>query len=239
MAVVTVTDTGIGLAPDETERVFEMFMQVGPPLERAQGGLGIGLTLVRRIVEMHGGTVTARSEGPGRGSAFEVRLPAVAATPAARPAAPEVVAEMERPCRVLVVDDNVDAAATLGMLLQLRGCEVEVAHDGVDAVAKAEAGRPDVVLLDIGMPRMNGYDACRAIRRQPWGKGPVVVALTGWGQDDDRQRSHEAGFDAHLVKPVDLAAVLPLLDRACNGAAHQPDGDVPGRGRLDTHRSHA
>ena len=179
--------------------------------ERTQGGLGIGLTLVKRLVEMHGGSVEARSEGHGRGSTFVVRLPLLAqgaradGTPRARGTRPE------RALRILVVDDNRDAVESLAMLLQLTGHETHTAQDGEEAIAAAARLEPEVILLDIGLPRLNGYEVCRRIRQQAWAQETVIVALTGWGQDDDRQRSSEAGFDAHLVKPVDHAALLELL----------------------------
>jgi PAS domain S-box-containing protein len=209
-AVVSVKDTGIGIAPDMLRKVFEMFAQVNPSHERSQGGLGIGLSLVKQLVELHGGSVEARSEGRGKGSEFIVRLPVVAI------AEPEVQlltadAEPSGNRRILVADDNEDAADMLAMLLESLGNEVRTANDGSAAVDVAASFRPDVIMLDIGMPALNGYEACRRIREQPWGGGPVLVALTGWGQVDDKRRSQEAGFDHHLVKPVDFATVKRLL----------------------------
>jgi CheY-like chemotaxis protein len=211
-AVIVVRDTGIGIPRDKLESIFEMFSQVDPSLERSQGGLGIGLTLVRRLVLMHGGTVVARSDGVHRGSEFTVRLPVVSApAPVAvathSPRAPAHV----QPRRVLIVDDNRDAASSLAMLLELEGHKTVVAHDGPTALEAAERHRPDVMLLDIGLPRMNGYDVGRAVRREPWGATLTLIALTGWGQAEDRRRSQEAGFDGHLVKPVDPATLLELL----------------------------
>jgi PAS domain S-box-containing protein len=208
--VVRVADTGIGIAPDHLSRLFEMFSQAAPAVERSQGGLGIGLALVRGLVEMHGGSIVASSGGPGTGSEFTVRLPvpadaAVTPAPAADPVAPA------HPRRILVVDDSQDSAESLALLLQLHGNEVRTAGDGLEAVAAAEQFRPEVVLLDLGMPRLNGYDACRRIREQEWGRGIVVIAQTGWGADADRRRTEEAGFDGHLVKPVDFAALTALL----------------------------
>ena len=217
--VVTVKDTGLGIPPDKLATIFDMFTQVDASRERAQGGLGIGLTLVKRLVEMHDGTVEARSEGPGRGSEFVVRLPLLAerpeAAPQATPAAKERAAVARR---MLVVDDNVDSAESLTMLLQVSGHETHTAHDGLEAVAVAERFRPEVVLLDIGLPRLNGYDAARRIREQPWGKDMVLIALTGWGQEADRRKSKEAGFDLHMVKPVDLDALVRLLGSLPGGA---------------------
>jgi PAS domain S-box-containing protein len=209
--VVSVRDTGIGIAPEVLPRLFEMFSQAKPALERSQGGLGIGLSLVRGLAEMHGGRVEARSAGPGRGSEFVVRLP-VAAAPEGHEQRP---AEAEKPratgLRVVVADDNRDAADTLAMMVRLMGHEVRIARDGQEAVEAAEAFRPDVVLLDIGMPRLNGYDAARRLRDRPWGRDLLLVAVTGWGQEEDRRRSKEAGFEHHLVKPASPAALEKLL----------------------------
>jgi PAS domain S-box-containing protein len=207
---VTVRDDGIGLAPEILPTLFDMFSQAAPALERAQGGLGIGLSLVKGLVELHGGAIEARSDGPGRGSAFVVRLP-VADGPAPEPAAPEPAASCDAGCRILVADDSPDAAGTMARLLQLLGHEVRTAADGQEAVEAADAFRPDVALLDIGMPRLNGYDAARRIRELPGGAEVTLVALTGWGSADDRRRSREAGFDAHLTKPVDPQALRDLL----------------------------
>jgi PAS domain S-box-containing protein len=208
--VVSVRDTGIGIPPDKLEHLFQMFFQVDRTRERAQEGLGIGLALVRRLVELHGGSVEARSEGPGKGSEFIVHLPVLVETPApASNAGPEAARGPSR--RILVVDDNRDSADSLAMLLQLGGNEVETAYDGMEAVEAAERFRPDVALLDIGMPRMNGEAACRRIRERDWGEGMVLIALTGWGQEEDRLRTVDAGFDGHMVKPVDPAALMRLL----------------------------
>jgi PAS domain S-box-containing protein len=209
--VVTVADTGIGIPIDRLDGIFEMFAQVDRPLERLQGGLGIGLTLVKRLVEMHGGRVEATSAGEGMGSEFVVRLPmetgrSVAAAPAQ--GAPD--ASPHR--RILIVDDNQDSAESLSMLLSITGNETHVAHDGVAALEAAEKHRPEVVLLDIGLPKLSGHDVCRRVREQPWGKDVVLIALTGWGQDEDRRKSREAGFDGHLVKPVEYEALMALLE---------------------------
>jgi CheY-like chemotaxis protein len=190
-----------------------MFTQVDRSLERTRGGLGIGLTLVRRLVEMHGGSVAAHSDGAGKGSEFVERLPIPVAHPAqeGRPAHDERPAAAPTRSRVLVVDDNNDAATSLGMLLNILGYETRTACDGAAGMAAAAAFRPDVVLLDIGMPKLNGCEVARRIRAQPWGRGPVLIAVTGWGQAEDRRRIIEAGFDHHLVKPVDPAALAKLL----------------------------
>ena len=211
-AVVKVTDTGMGIPPAMLPKVFDMFTQVDRTLERSQGGLGIGLTLVWRLVDMHGGRVSVSSEGLGRGSEFVVRLPVLVEKPlslAPEPALAEPAPTTAR--RILVVDDNQDSAMSLAMLLELTGNETRTAYDGLAAVEEAAAFRPDVVLLDIGMPKLNGYEAARKIREQPWGKEMVLVALTGWGQDEDRRRSNEAGFNSHMVKPVDYAALIKML----------------------------
>jgi signal transduction histidine kinase len=216
---VTVSDAGIGIAADRLEGVFEMFSQVETALSRSRGGLGIGLSLTRRLVEMHGGTVNATSAGLGRGSAFLVRLPLVADAPAVSDDGGSGPASETEPApaatagtlRILVADDNEDAADTLAMLLEVLGHSVELAHDGEAAVAAASAFDPQLVLLDIGMPKLNGYEACRKIRELPGGAAMTLVAITGWGQPEDRRRSREAGFDQHLVKPVDPGALADLV----------------------------
>jgi PAS domain S-box-containing protein len=209
-AVIRVRDTGIGVAPEDLPRLFGMFTQVDTSLERSRGGLGLGLTLVKTLVEMHDGAVEAHSDGPGRGSEFVVRLPVAAGVPKLP------IKETAKPAptvgrRILIVDDNEDGAESLAMLLSLGEHETHTAHDGVEAVAAAERVRPDVVLLDIGLPKLNGYEVCRRIRKQPWGRSLMLVALTGWGQDEDRNRSKKAGFDAHIVKPVDPETLMKLL----------------------------
>jgi CheY-like chemotaxis protein len=189
-----------------------MFSQVDRNMERAQGGLGIGLTLVRRLVEMHDGIIEAHSEGPGRGSEFVVQLPIlkVISQPSTVSTTDEGATAVQKR-RILVVDDNHDSAMSLGMMLKLMGNEIQTAHDGHAAVEAAEQFRPDIILLDIGLPKLNGYDACRRLREQSWSQGTVIVALTGWGQDEDRRRSKEAGFDHHLVKPVEIGDLQKLL----------------------------
>ena len=212
-AVIRIADNGIGIAPDQLRRIFDMFVQVDTSLERTQGGLGIGLTLVRKLVELHGGTIEAHSEGIGRGAEFVVRLPAlVDVTPI--PTEPEE-SDLEKTVeerRILVVDDNHDSAESLSMLLRIGGHEVRVANDGLEAVRAAAEFQPDVVLLDIGLPKLNGYEAGRRIRKQRGAKPLTLIALTGWGQDADRQRSREAGFDFHIVKPVDPQALDRILE---------------------------
>jgi PAS domain S-box-containing protein len=210
--VVSVKDEGVGIPRAMLSTIFDLFTQVDRSLERSQGGLGIGLTLVKRLVQMHGGSVEARSEGRGRGSEFVVRLPAeLPETKTAAPRGDDETANESRRCRVLVADDNADSARSLALMLKMMGNEVCTANDGQQAVDASERFQPDVVLLDIGMPKLNGYEACRRIREHPWGEKLTLVALTGWGQDEDKRRSLEAGFDHHLVKPVDRAALGALL----------------------------
>ena len=212
--MVRVADTGIGVPPGDLPRLFEMFAQLGTAHEQAQGGLGIGLALARGLVEMHGGSIEAHSEGAGKGTELVVRLPTLDQGPAVHPSPPGVGEEQRAAVarRVLVVDDQRDVADSLALLLQALGCAVEVARDGLEAVEAAGRFRPDLVLLDIGMPRLDGYAACRRIREHPWGKDMTVIALTGWGQEDDRLKTQEAGFDGHLIKPVEPAVLLDLLN---------------------------
>ena len=244
--VVRVRDSGIGIPPERLTNIFDMFTQVDRSLERTQGGLGVGLTLVKRLVDLHGGSVLAQSEGPGRGSEFVVRLPVLHLQAASELVRPRAVAGGALPIRevgatppapvptlapapsrtgttrktgqaptasrkVLVVDDNTDAADSLALLLKSSGSVARTAKDGLEALEAAEEFRPDIVFLDIGMPRLNGYDAARRIRQEPWGRDMVLVAMTGWGQDQDRRRSRDAGFDAHIVKPADYSEVVRLV----------------------------
>jgi PAS domain S-box-containing protein len=210
---IRVRDTGIGIPASHLPHVFEVFVQVDTTWQRAQGGLGIGLSLVKEFVVLHGGRVEAHSAGPRKGSEFVVRLPvAAAALPTAAETPPAVVEEARGPRRrILVVDDNRDAAESLAMMLEIMGHEVRAAHDGEAAVAAAAEFCPEVVLMDLGMPRLNGYEAVRRMRAEPWGIAPFLVALTGWGTDDDRRRTRDAGFDRHLVKPVDLGGLTRML----------------------------
>lgn len=210
--VVSVKDTGIGLAAEKLPTLFEMFSQVEGALSRAQGGLGIGLCLVKRLVEMHGGSVEAKSGGLGKGSEFVVRLPIVVERTYPRPASHDGdEAKSTSDLRILVVDDNRDGANTLAMMLKVMGNETRTAYDGEEAVAAAGEFRPHVVLCDIGLPKLNGYEACRQMKAHAWDKKMILIAVTGWGQDDDRRKSEAAGFDHHLVKPVDLQALMKLL----------------------------
>lgn len=201
--VVVVDDDGVGIPVERLDDIFDLFVQIDTSLERSQGGLGIGLTLVRRLVEMHGGSVAATSEGPGLGSRFEVRLPlASAATETAVRHAPDA-ADIATQRRVLVVDDNRDAAEMLALLLKLGGHQVQAVYDSREAVAAFTTFRPDIAFLDVGMPNLNGLDLAMQLRGCDGGQQVLLVALTGWGQDEDRRRSREAGFDHHLVKPAD------------------------------------
>jgi PAS domain S-box-containing protein len=211
-AVVRVVDNGIGIPPEQLATIFEMFVQGDTSLERAQSGLGIGLTLVRQLAEMHGGAVEARSGGKGQGAEFLVRLPIQDQSPQNESGSPRNTSDSRKSFgRILVVDDNRDAAQSLARLLEVQGNTTMTAFDGVEALEAGAAFEPDVVLLDIGLPRLNGYDAARQIRQEPWGRDVALIALTGWGKDEDRRRSSEAGFDKHLVKPVQLDELNSLL----------------------------
>jgi PAS domain S-box-containing protein len=228
-AIVRVADNGVGIAADKLPHLFEMFYQVDGSLERAQSGLGLGLSLVRFLVEAHGGRVQARSEGIGKGSEFVVHLPVVAAAAASVPAqqAGGLDPAVATGLRIVVADDNRDSADLFAMLLRLSGNDVYTAYDGVSAVETAERVRPDAVLLDIGMPRLNGEDACRQIRATPWGGSVMIIAVTGWDQEENRRRIIDAGFDAHLIKPVDPDAVIELLASRSRVARPSEDGKAP------------
>ena len=208
--VLSVRDTGIGIAPELLPRIFDLFTQADRTLDRSQGGLGIGLSLVKRLLQLHGGTVEARSEGLGQGSEFIVHLPALVPETAAI-APVEILKEPGRSSRVLVVDDNVDAAEMLVMMLQMFGNKVQAVYSGQTAVAIALEYKPDCILLDIGLPDMNGYEVARRLRQLPQTKNMWLIAMTGYGQDSDRQKSREAGFDYHLVKPVAPQELQDLL----------------------------
>ena len=216
-AIVHVRDTGIGIAAENLRSIFDMFSQVDASLERTREGLGLGLTLVRFLVELHGGAVSVKSDGIGRGSEFIVTLP-VATLPAPASDAPSAIVEAAHRAtpsrRILIVDDNRDAASSLAKLLKLCGHITQTAFDGEEALGVADDFRPDVLLLDIGLPKLNGYDLCQRIRELPWAADALLVALTGWGQESDRRRSQEAGFDVHLVKPVDLEMLERLLEQS-------------------------
>jgi PAS domain S-box-containing protein len=220
-AVVAVKDTGVGISADQLPHIFDLFAQVDRSLEHSQGGLGIGLSVVRRLVELHGGRVEVHSDGHDKGSEFVVRLPLVNGPATDRPATEGQCQTTDAAghCKVLVVDDNDDTATSLQMMLEMLGHDVRTAHDGPQALEVARAYQPDLVLLDIGLPKLNGHEVARRIREQPWGKDMKLVAMTGWGQDEDLRRSKEAGFDHHLVKPVEPAVLEDLLTRLCPAPA--------------------
>jgi CheY-like chemotaxis protein len=208
---VRIADQGIGIRPDMLERIFDMFTQVDDSLERAHGGLGVGLTLVRNLVEMHGGSVAAESAGAGKGSAFIVRLPVTSER------VPEVSEDSEDglgagTLRVLIVEDNPALAQTAGWLVETMGHDYRLAHNGNDALAMAAEYRPDVVMLDIGLPGMNGYDVCRLMRQKPELQNTLFIAQTGWGQSEHLQMASDAGFHHHMVKPVDYDRLEKVLD---------------------------
>jgi CheY-like chemotaxis protein/two-component sensor histidine kinase len=214
-AVLRVRDEGAGIAPDLVPHIFDLFVQADRSLERSQGGLGIGLTVVRKLVELHGGRVTASSEGPGKGSEFVVCLPVLQGAPEhAKPHPPARLSLETTSRRVLVVDDNTDAAESVAMLLRLWGHAVRVAHTGPEALRAAEEYQPDVVVLDIGLPGMDGYEVARRLRERPHFQKTVLAALTGYGQADDRRRSEDAGFDHHLTKPVAPDALQTIIAQA-------------------------
>jgi PAS domain S-box-containing protein len=209
--LVSVKDNGGGISPETLPLIFDMFTQGDRTLERSQSGLGIGLTLVKQIVELHHGQVRATSDGLGRGSEFQVRLPIRAARSTGDQPPTETPLRSPSPRRILVVDDNQDNAVSLAKLLKLAGHETQSAYDGVEAIAAAQQFQPDFVLLDLGLPKLNGFDVCRRLRAEPWGKHMMIIALTGWGQDEDRRKSTHAGFDGHLVKPLVYADLEELL----------------------------
>jgi signal transduction histidine kinase/DNA-binding response OmpR family regulator len=240
--VFRVRDTGIGIPADMLTKVFDLFTQVDRSLDRAEGGLGIGLTLVRRLMEKHGGSVQARSEGPGRGSEFLLRMPALPAAGPCVGAPPSPSAGSEgrngdlgppgghqRPSRsrILIVDDNTDAARSLARLVRLAGHDVVTADDGPGALAKIGEFNPEFILLDIGLPGMDGYEVARNIRARPDSGGTVLIALTGYGREEDRNRSRESGFDHHFVKPVELDALFALFDCARGMALDAAATTVP------------
>jgi CheY-like chemotaxis protein len=228
MVSVAVQDSGIGIPAAMLTEVFEPFTQLDNSLERTRGGLGIGLALAKRLVEMHGGVIDAHSSGVGQGSRFVTRLPVSAQQSIAHPVAQEVrsPSSVVGGRRILVADDNYDSATSLSILLNDAGYEVRTAGDGVQALETAVQFRPDIALLDIGMPKLNGYEVARQIRTQPWGRHVLMIALTGWGGADHRRQTAQAGFDHHLTKPVDPAALTRLLVSLLTETGPRASGSV-------------
>jgi signal transduction histidine kinase len=221
-AVISVRDNGRGIEADKLTHIFEMFYQVDRSIERSEAGLGIGLTLTRRLVEMHGGRIEVHSEGLGKGSEFVIYLPIPTDQGENRQAeAQDDEVHTAAGRRIGIADDNQIAVKSAAMLLQLLGCQVQTAEDGLAAIGLAKRFRPDAMLLDIGMPKLNGYDACRAIRELPGGDQMILIAISGWGEDGARKRTQEAGFDAHVVKPVNYEDVLKLVDQLCRTTNRQ------------------
>jgi two-component system CheB/CheR fusion protein len=217
-AVASVRDNGMGIPAEMLEHIFEPFAQLDRSYERPNGGLGIGLTLAKRLIELHQGRIEVKSAGRGQGTEFLIHLPAAAAAPVKRASAPERRADLAVSRRVLIADDNHDAGISLSMLLQSMGHDTRVVHDGIEAVEEAELFRPEIVLLDLGMPRLDGYETARRIASRPWADATQIVAVTGWGQEADRQRAREAGFHRHLVKPVDIGALREVMSNGFAGS---------------------
>jgi PAS domain S-box-containing protein len=233
---LSVSDSGIGLHPNAVPRLFEMFSQVDSPVDRAEGGLGIGLALVKGLVALHGGTVEAASDGPGQGSTFTIRLPRSGVLSQKRQpssAAPAWRAPVGPRCKVLVADDNGDAAQTLALILKMSGYDVHLAISGREALAVAKREQPDAMFLDIGMPDMSGYEVAASVRQESWGEGALLVAVTGWGQPNDKEKSRIAGFNHHLTKPVDLEHVEQLLAAFSKRLASRYGADRDGAGGQD------
>jgi len=226
MVQVKVEDKGVGIDRSMLPHIFDMFTQVGRSLEQSEGGLGIGLALAKQFVEMHSGKIEAFSDGLGKGSRFVVSLPVVVKATIPPEPAPVLRPQKSSKYRILIADDNPDVAEAFEIMLQTLGHEVVVAHDGVEAVEKAGPFVPDIVVLDVGMPRLNGYDAALQIRQQEWAKEVVLIAITGWGNQRDKQRAEESGFDFHLVKPVDPAALGDLLDSLQPAAGRRSAGKL-------------
>ncbi|MBV8575173.1 MAG: PAS domain S-box protein, partial [Acetobacteraceae bacterium] len=230
--VLAVRDSGIGIDPAALPRLFEMFSQIDSAIDRAEGGLGIGLALVKGLIGLHGGKVEASSAGLGQGSEFRLRLPrsvVVSKPEAAASEEPPAPAPLRPRCRVLVADDNRDAAETLAMVLRVAGHSVTVAHSGSEALQLAQREHHTAFILDIGMPDLTGYELARRLRQEAWGRHALLIALTGWGQDEDRERSRAAGFDHHLTKPVDAGQVEELLGRFLESRGSGTDERPPAR----------
>jgi CheY-like chemotaxis protein len=211
--VLRVRDNGAGIPPEVLPRIFDLFAQGYRTLDRSEGGLGVGLTIVKRLVELHGGSIAAWSDGPGEGSEFTVRLPATEVPPPAPPVPSARPERLEKP-RILIVDDNRQLTAGLARLLTALGHGVETAHDGPEGIEAARSYRPDVILLDIGLPNMDGYEVARRLRREEDLRDVLIIAISGYGQEEDRRRSREAGMDHHLTKPVDVRTITELISRA-------------------------
>jgi CheY-like chemotaxis protein len=211
---IAIRDNGLGISPTLLPKVFDLFAQGERSLARSEGGLGLGLTLARRIVEMHHGTITARSEGPNQGSEFVVHLPPAGRVSARETKGGSSTSTVTGVCRVLVVDDNDDSAQTMAMMLELGGIKAKIAHDGAAALRVADEFRPHVVLLDIGLPEMDGFEVARRMRQTPELSSAILVAMTGYGQEEDRRRTADAGFAHHLVKPVDPEALKRVIASA-------------------------
>jgi CheY-like chemotaxis protein/anti-sigma regulatory factor (Ser/Thr protein kinase) len=226
-AVLRVRDTGEGIRADLVDRVFDMFVQQPQALDRSRGGLGLGLTLVKRLVELHEGSVAVASEGPGRGSEFTVRLPVSTRQLGRYDAAPSAPDPAPQRLRVLIAEDNADARDSLQLLIELAGHEVEAAEDGPGALEKIRAVMPDVAVIDIGLPGMDGYAVARAVRQDPATRSVRLVALTGYGQADDKKRALDAGFDVHVAKPVDPEKLAGFLDGGPDVASRPPLRESP------------
>jgi PAS domain S-box-containing protein len=231
-AEIRVRDTGKGIPRDALDRVFDLFIQLEPNSGSALGGLGVGLALVRRIVELHGGSVLARSEGVGQGAEFVVRMPLSQSLVSAKPPDEALNALPEDAVRILIVDDNVDAADSLALILQASGQETRTVYDGATALRMVDSFQPHLILLDIGMPQMNGYDVARAIRSSAAGDAPVLAAVTGWGQEADKLRAREAGFDRHFTKPIDESSLMGLIGEAAERRVRHKGAVKPATMRL-------
>jgi two-component system CheB/CheR fusion protein len=210
-ALIRITDNGVGISPDLLPYIFDLFVQAERSLDRTQGGLGIGLTLVQRLVELHGGTVEAKSEGLKKGSEFIVRLPVISESEAVFPVTSPVASQKAPERRVLVIEDNVDSAKTIQMLLELQGHKVQAAFDGLSGIEAAKIFKPEVILLDIGLPGMDGYEVAKRLRKLPENEKVLLIAFSGYGQAEDLRKSKEAGFDHHLIKPADMGQLQALI----------------------------